>query len=161
MVFGWRRLESEGGHEAGRALLRHLFCANFGTELPPIAVTERGKPYFENSGLHFSISHTDKHVFCCISEKNIGIDGEECHRRVHDAVAKKILSPTEFARWEQAEDRDACLLRLWVLKESYAKLTGRGLGDYLRQTDFDPNDPRIQIIDGCYVAIMEDTENAF
>ena len=50
----------------------------------------------------------------------------------------------------------AASARLWVQKESYAKLTGRGLGNYLKETDFDPAD--IQIIDGCYVAIMEEGE---
>ncbi len=152
----WRALENQSGHDAGRALLRHLFCANFGTELPPIAVTQRGKPYFENSGLHFSISHTQKRVFCIISDKNVGIDAEECDRRVPDAMAKKVLSPTEYARYERSQDRNACLLRLWVLKEAYAKLTGRGLGDYLWQTDFEPDDPRIQILGNCYVAILEE-----
>ena len=61
-------------------------------------------------------------------------------------------------RYEAASDKQACLLQLWVLKESYAKLTGRGLGNYLKNTDFDQNDPRIQIIDGCYVAVLTEGE---
>ena len=48
------------------------------------------------------------------------------------------------------------MLRLWVLKESYAKLTGRGFGHYLKDTAFSPDDPAIQEIDGCYVALMEE-----
>ena len=69
-------------------------------------------------------------------------------------LAETYLSPTEKARFDAALDKSTCLLRLWVLKESYAKLTGRGLGDYLKETDFDPNDPRLQTIDGCFVAIL-------
>ena len=46
------------------------------------------------------------------------------------------------------------LLKFWVLKEAYAKLTGRGLGNYLGQTDFDPE--TAQIIDGGYVAVLEE-----
>ena len=45
-----------------------------------------------------------------------------------------------------------------VLKEAYAKLLGKGWGNYLHATVFDPDDPRIQTIDGCYVAILEETE---
>ena len=45
-----------------------------------------------------------------------------------------------------------------VTKEAYAKLLGKGWGNYLHTTDFDPDDPRVQTIDGCYVAILEETE---
>ena len=146
------RLDGRSGHEAGRELLTRA-C---GGTLPEIRYTDRGKPYFADKSLHFSISHTKNHAFCAISSQNIGIDAEETDRKVTLRLADAYLSPTEKARYDEAPDKRSCLLRLWVLKESYAKLTGRGLGDYLKETDFDPNDPRIQIIDGCYVAILEE-----
>ena len=147
----WQRLDGRDGHTVGRELLAQMV-----NPLPEIALTERGKPYFVTGDLHFSISHTKNHAFCVVSHGNIGIDAEECDRSVRENIAKKVLSSAEFARWERAEDRNEALLRLWVLKESYAKLTGRGLGEYLYQTDFDPWDSRVQIIDGCYVAVMEE-----
>ena len=146
----WQRLDGRDGHELGRQLLAQLV-----DPMPEIAVTERGKPYFVTGDLHFSISHTKNHVFCAVSHRNIGIDAEECDRPVRESLVKKVLSPSEYARWEQSSDRQGAFLRLWVLKESYAKLTGRGLGDYLYETDFDPEDDRVQIIDGCYFALME------
>ena len=151
MKLAWTRLRGQSGHAAGRQLLREL-----AGELPEIRKTPQGKPYFENSPLHFSISHTQTHAFCAVSEKNIGIDAEDTDRAVDLRLAKRILSDTEMARFRAADDPKDALLRLWVLKESYAKLTGRGWGNYLCETDFDPEDPRIQIIDGCYVAIMEE-----
>ena len=60
--------------------------------------------------------------------------------------------------FSQTTDPRDCLLRFWVLKEAYAKLTGRGWGSYLQDTCFSPDDPRIQVIDGCYVAILEENE---
>ncbi len=148
----WTRLDGNNGHQAGRELLAKL-C---GGQLPEICYTDRGKPYFADKSLHFSISHTKNHVFCAVSHRNIGIDAEEADRKVRLSLADAQLSPTEKARFDAAEDKSAALLRLWVLKESYAKLTGRGLGSYLKETDFDPADPRVQIIDGCYVAVMEE-----
>ena len=148
----WQRLDGRDGHKVGRELLARL-C---GGTLPEICYTDRGKPYFRDKRLHFSISHTKNHVFCAISHKNIGIDAEEMDRKVTLRLAETYLSPTEKARFDAALDKSTCLLRLWVLKESYAKLTGRGLGSYLKDTDFDPGDPRIQIIDGCYVAVLEE-----
>ena len=152
MRIAFARLNGRNGHAVGRELLSQLL----GGQLPEIAVTQQGKPYFLGSDLHFSISHTKHHAFCCVSHKNIGLDAEEMGRKVSPALAEKILSTAEKQRCAKPAD----ILRLWVLKEAYAKLTGRGLGDYLYETDFDPKDPRILIIDGCYVAIMEEEKDA-
>ncbi len=156
MRIAFTRLNGRDGHSAGRELLRQLCGGN----IPEIAVTERGKPYFVDKKLHFSISHTREHAFCCLSERNIGLDAEEIDRKVSAALAGKILSENERRRHAAAADPNAALLRLWVMKEAYAKLTGKGLGDYLYETDFDPDDERILIIDGCFVAVIEEKENA-
>ena len=156
MRIKWERLDGRSGHEVGRQLLAQLYREETGEDCPNILTAPRGKPYFEGASLHFSISHTRNHAFCVLSPHNVGIDAEEKDRKVNLRLAEKILSAAEYARYEAAPDKRAALLRLWVLKESYAKLTGRGLGDYLRQTDFDPNDPRIQIIDGCFVAVLSE-----
>lgn len=145
MKLAWQPLAGQPPHEAGLALLRRLM----GGALPEIRRTDRGKPYFVDHPVHFSISHTENHVFCAISEKNIGIDAEEMGRLPRSAP---LCSPAELARAATPQD----LLRLWVLKEAYAKLTGRGIGNYLKNTDFSPDDPRIQEIDGCFVAVLEE-----
>lgn len=147
----WTRLEGRSGHDAAYDLLAQAV-----SPAPAICKTKRGKPYFADSCLHFSISHTKNHAFCALSKENIGIDAEEMGREIDLGLAEKILSPTEKRRFDRAGNRRAALLRLWVLKEAYAKLTGRGWGAYLYETDFDPKDPRIQIIDGCYVAVLEE-----
>ncbi len=151
MELFWTRLDGRSGHAAAYELLAQAV-----SPLPEICKTDRGKPYFADSQLHFSLSHTKNHAFCCVATQNLGIDAEETDRKVDLRLADKILSPTEKVRFAQVQDKSTALLRFWVLKESYAKLTGKGLGDYLYETDFDPQDPRIQIIDGCFVAILED-----
>ena len=47
-------------------------------------------------------------------------------------------------------------MKLWVLKEAAAKLTGKGIYGYPKDTDFSPDDPRVQILHGCYVAVFEE-----
>ncbi len=153
MIFGSCELRGRTGHEAGRALLAELYP---GAELPPIAVTERGKPYFVDSPWHFSISHTRSHAFCALSEKNIGIDAEELDRKVNLKLAEKILSPAEKCQFDAAEDKQKALLTFWVLKEAAAKLSGDGLRGYPNHTFFSLDDPRVTQIHGCLVAIMED-----
>lgn len=150
-------LEGISGHDAGRLLLRQLYRQETGGELPPILITDRGKPYFAEGDLHFSISHTDSVVFCVLSDRPVGIDAEPTDRNIDLKLADKILSATEKKIFEKAADKRATLLKFWVQKEAYAKLTGRGWGSYLYKTDFDPDCTAIQIIDNCFVAIIEDS----
>lgn len=154
MILAHCLLDGRSGHDAGRELLASLYRQATGEELPPITVTDRGKPYFENSSWHFSISHTPKHAFCVLAEENVAIDAEEADRDINLKLADRILSPAERERFEAAEDQSAALLKLWVLKECAAKLSGEGLRGFPNKTDFSPDDPRVQTVDGCFVAIM-------
>ena len=155
MILGSCELSGRTGHEAGRALLAKLYREATGEELPPIAVTDRGKPYFADSPWQFSISHTHCHAFCALDMHPIGIDAEETDRDINLRLAEKILSPNEKAQFDGAEDKRTALLRFWVLKEAAAKLTGEGLRGYPNHTEFSLNDPRVKEIDGCLVAVME------
>ncbi len=142
------------GHAAGRALLEKMYRSYTGKSMPPICITERGKPYFATGELYFSISHTKRRVFCVLSEVPVGIDAEELDRSIDLRLAEKILSPTEKERFARATDKREALLRLWVLKEAQAKLTGEGLRGYPAHTDFDPADHRIEVRDNCFVAVL-------
>jgi len=154
MILAHCALDGRSGHDAGRQLLAKLYRQETGEDLPPIRVTDRGKPYFENSPYHFSISHTPKHAFCVLARENIAIDAEEADRAINLRLAEKILSPAERVRFEAAPDKRLALLRLWVLKEAAAKLSGEGLRGYPNHTDFSPDDSRVQEIDDCIVAIV-------
>lgn len=156
MELTWKRIGPEGGHRAGRALLQAMYEARFSEPMPPILVTDRGKPYFAGNPVYFSISHTKKHAFCVLSSSPVGVDGEEADRNIRPELAEKILSAPEKQRWAEASDPQGALLRLWVLKEAAAKCTGEGLRGYPNDTDFSPEDPRISLIDGCYVAVVQD-----
>lgn len=147
------------GHQAGRWLLEQLYWAETGKALPPIRLTERGKPYFEASSYHFSITHTDRHAFCVLSRAPVGIDAEEQDRPVRFSLAKRIFSPAEQLRFAAAANPQEAFLSLWVLKEAAAKCSGLGLIGFPNQTDFSPEDPRVRRWAGCLVAIVaQETE---
>jgi len=145
-------LEGRDGHSAGLALLEQLY----GVPLPEIRRTERGKPYFADSSVHFSISHTKNHVFCALSDCPIGIDAEEQDRNIDLRLAEKILSPGEKKQFDAAEDKRLALLTFWVLKEAAAKCTGEGLRGYPNRTDFLLTDERVQHLHGCLVAVIQE-----
>ena len=156
MRIGSCELHGRSGHEAGRRLLAALYRMETGEEMPPILVTDRGKPYFASGEWHFSISHTKRHAFCALSKHPVGIDAEEPDRNIRPELAEKILSPVEKAQYDAAADKRRALLTFWVLKEAAAKLTGQGLRGYPSHTAFSLTDPRVTEIDGCLVAVLEE-----
>ena len=151
----YMRIEAGQGHAKGRGLLAKMYMEQFGRKMPEILTAEGGKPYFGDNSAHFSISHTRCHVFCVLSDRPVGLDAEETDRQIDLRLADKILSPAEKDRYARAKNKPEALLRLWVLKEAAAKLSGEGLKGYPNHTDFCIDDPRIQVIDGCYVAVIE------
>ena len=151
-------LAGRTGHEAGRALLAALYREETGLDLPPIAIAAGGKPYFPDSGWHFSVSHTPRRAFCALSRREIGIDAEELDRNVNLALAEKILSPGERVQFDAAPDKRRALLTFWVLKEAAAKLSGEGLRGFPNHTNFSQDDPRVREIEGCVVAILQEGE---
>ena len=147
-------------HDTAYALLARMYLDQTGEAMPDIARAPQGKPYFVTGPYHFSITHTRRHAFAALSDRPIGIDAEELDRRVNPRLAEKILSPGELARYEAAADKREALLRLWVLKEAQVKFTGQGLRGYPNHTDFSPDDSRIQVLEGCLVAIIGDEDHA-
>lgn len=151
--------EGSGGHEAGRMLLAEMYREYTGKELPPLQLGHRGKPYFADSPVHFSISHTRRHVFCALDDAPIGIDAEELDRDISPRLAKKILSSFEYAQYEAAEDKRLALLTFWVLKEAQGKCTGEGINGYPNHTHFSLDDPRVTIQNGCLLAVIKEKDH--
>ena len=160
MILGHEPLNGRPGHDAGRQLLKTLYLQQTGQKLPPIVRNPWGKPYFETSPWHFSISHTKDHVFCVLAKQNVAVDAESLHRRFRPNLPKRVLSDTEYAQYEASQDKNRVFLSFWVLKEAAAKLDGRGLRGFPNHTAFTLPDPRIQEIDGCLVAVMTGEEHA-
>ena len=152
MKFLHKPLNGADGHKTGLVLLEQLY----GGALPEIRRTNLGKPYFVDSPLHFSVSHTKNYVFVALSDKPIGIDAEELDREIKLSLAEKFLSPTEYAQFQNAEDKRLALLRFWVLKEAAGKCEGSGLQLWPNHTNFSLDDPRVQEISNCLVAIIEE-----
>lgn len=149
------------GHEAGMELLDKMYRELMGEPMPAIAVTEKGKPYFVEGDLHFSVSHTARRVFCVLAECPVGVDAEEEDQEVDLSLADKILSPREREQFDLVEDPRQALLAFRVLKEAAAKCRGEGLQAYPADTNFYLFDPRVMVRDGCVVAAIEDWRHEY
>lgn len=148
------------GHREGRLLLAQLYRELTGSEMPRIVSEPGGKPRFSEGPYHFSITHTQSHVFVVLGDRPLGLDAEELSRRVSPALAGKILSPEEYRQYQQAPDQNAALLTFWVLKEAQGKLTGEGVRPWPDHTRFSLDDPRVFTRDGCVLALMEEASPA-
>lgn len=106
----------------------------------PIPLTyrygERGKPYFENIPLFFSISHSGEYVLCAVSRRELGADIQKIQSADVLKLAKRFFSESECRTLEGCEshrERQRLFFGFWTRKEAYGKLTGEGLAATLRE----------------------------
>ncbi len=91
---------------------------------------ENGKPYFKNlPHIHFNISHSDNVVMAVFADSETGCDIEKI-RRADIKLAERFFHENEYleiAKKETEDEKNNTFFRLWTLKESYIKQSGKGL----------------------------------
>jgi phosphopantetheinyl transferase len=121
-------LQAQRTFLAGRIALRHLLqTQNLSLEIVP----NRKLGFLELENSFGSIAHTDEVSVSVISSFPVGIDIENCQRKVGH-VLPKIASQEEIKRIDsfqneiqtQVEDKG---LFLWTAKEAFSKASGIGL----------------------------------
>ena len=112
-----------------------------------IAVAQGGKPYLANyPDIYFNLSHSGEWAVCAISESPVGVDIQHCDEGRRD-VASRFFHREEIRYLDGLPQfrRDEGFYRLWALKESFVKATGRGLDLPLRSFWVDIRRGRPQI----------------
>ena len=91
-------------------------------ELPEIALTNRGKPYFpQYPEVQFNLSHTAGAVLVGLAEEPLGVDIEHI----------RPVSQRAMRRLADVETRED-FFRSWVRREARAKRSGDGVGTMMR-----------------------------
>ena len=91
-------------------------------ELPEIALTDKGKPYFpQYPNVHFNISHTGGAVLVGVSDKPIGVDIEKV-RPVSERSMRRLADASTAEEFFQS----------WVRREARAKRSGDGVSTMMR-----------------------------
>ncbi|MDE7281017.1 MAG: hypothetical protein K2N36_04695, partial [Ruminiclostridium sp.] len=86
-------------------ILQYLMKSGFGaSDTAPFRYGEWGKPYFSESTLFFSISHSKCAVGAAVSETEIGFDTAD-HRNIREELAGRICSPSELTEFQKSEDK--------------------------------------------------------
>lgn len=85
-----------------------------------------GKPFVQDSRIHFNLSHSGDHLVIGVSDEELGVDVETI-RPINLDVAKSFCTENELSYIHHAEDRYDRFFRVWTLKEAYVKKIGKGL----------------------------------
>ena len=90
-------------------------------DLPEIALTSLGKPYFPaHPEVHFNLSHTAGAVLVALSDRPVGADIEHI-RPVSQRAMRRLADVTTERAFFQS----------WVRREALAKRSGTGVGTML------------------------------
>lgn len=101
-----------------------------------VARTQQGKPYFTGPDApQFSLSHSGATALCAVHDAPIGADVERI-RPVTPALARRIMSDTEYDSFCRSDDKKGLFFKIWTLKESYLKQTGQGITCDLKALSF-------------------------
>ena len=118
-------------------LLQHAL-ADVGITQYTVRCGEQGKPYLsDHPEVFFNLSHAGKVAMCVVSDVEVGCDVEEMIDG-REALAQRFFTPreaAEIALQPTGEAKVALFYRYWTLKESFMKVTGRGMT--LSPTAFD------------------------
>lgn len=114
-------------------LLKRALNEEYGiTENPVFGYEDDGKPHIiGHTDIHFNLSHCRCAAVCAVSDRPVGIDVETI-RPLHEPLARYVLNDEEYKRVMSADRPNVEFIRLWTMKESLLKLTGKGLRKELR-----------------------------
>jgi 4'-phosphopantetheinyl transferase len=120
-------------YRAGRTWLRTRLSEYTATEPGDIGFRygRYGRPTITASdqALEFSLAHSGPKAVLAIGwKKPIGVDIERWQSSLFDpSWARLVLSASELALIDAADDKDRMFLKCWTRKEAYSKVSGMGL----------------------------------
>ena len=128
-------------HYLTTAQLMEILEKEYGiTEMPVFAMNEYGKPFLSgHTDIWFNISHSQKTVVCAVADRPVGVDIQDI-RPLNMRVGEKFMTEAEEAAVKSITDPDELnreLCRLWCIKESYGKMTGKGFGEGFKKVETD------------------------
>lgn len=107
------------------------YAAETGLDLDGVSLeicrTGKGKPYFRELQIEFSVSHTDDLWVCLISDGTapVGVDIQAVKETRQERIAERYFTDDE-KRYLNTDAENA-FFDIWTRKEAYAKYTGNGI----------------------------------
>ncbi|MEI6265175.1 MAG: 4'-phosphopantetheinyl transferase superfamily protein [Sphingobacteriia bacterium] len=124
-----------------RAILKILLAKALKQSVHTIEIAKdaNGKPFCPTailSNIHFNISDAANYVAIIIAQSVVGIDIETIQPQFqYQDIASLHFHQNEIQALKNANDPLMLFYRYWTRKESFLKLEGNGLTDYLNELD--------------------------
>lgn len=120
-----------------------------------------GKPFFLNAPeIHFSLSHSEDKVLACFSDTELGCDIEQV-KDIDFKIAERFFCRSEYETIRNCPSyalRRDTFFRLWTLKESYVKASGKGMSLPANAFVIDLSGDRITVRDDTDTGIYDFAE---
>ncbi len=94
-----------------------------------IGYGKEGKPYLpDKPEVHFNLSHSGEYVCCAIGDEPVGVDIQK-KTAVKEKIAERFFTIADNQKLSECgeKERTDLFFRMWSIKESFLKLTGKGL----------------------------------
>ena len=102
-----------------------------------IGFVENNKPILKNcpQELYFNLSHSGDMAMCIIADSEVGCDIQKMtDKEDYIKIAQRFFHPEEIQMIENAreDEKRELFYRIWALKESFIKATGKGFRTTLK-----------------------------
>ena len=112
-----------------------LFEYGIDAQTEEFSKKENGKPFLLfHPDISFNLSHSGNTVMCAVSDGEVGCDVQKitsCDLRIADRFFHEKESEA-VSRISDENERRILFFRLWTLKESFVKATGKGFSTPLK-----------------------------
>ena len=103
-----------------------------------IGFVENNKPILKNcpQELYFNLSHSGDMAMCIIANSEVGCDIQKMSdKEDYIKIAQRFFHPEEIQMIENAreDEKRELFYRIWALKESFIKATGKGFRTPLKE----------------------------
>jgi 4'-phosphopantetheinyl transferase len=114
-----------------RGLLRRILadCLNAQPSELRFNRNAQGKPFLENGGLEFNVSHSrDRLLIAVTAGRAVGVDIEFRRTGLNmEPIARRWFAPEERAFFQTLEKPEDGFFDIWAKKEAYVKALGIGI----------------------------------
>ncbi len=142
-------------HDVAHTLLKDMLARHFGIHSANVLRNENGKPYVENEGVHFSLSHTHGLAVCVIADSPVGVDCERLVAKSEADIKKfanRFFVENEIKLLEKGGFSSLDFLKLWTGKEATIKKRGSNMSE-LKNIDVTKENILVSVENGYIISI--------
>lgn len=131
------RMPDDRKRSFGAGVIIQKILENQGLSEKHLKYSENGKPFADK--LFFNVSHAGDYVVGVLSDCEVGCDIEKAVNAPLE-IAEHYFNFRELEYIKSRRDKNKAFFTLWTLKESYMKMTGRGMSLLLDSFEILPSE---------------------